>query len=163
MAATAIRGIRLKFQKFTKLARKDYGEVTRFLKERTHLTAREWVIARLCAEFRNDRGQAEMTWIGEHLPELAPFMLEPYSRQEVSNARAAFKDKIRRSGATFFYAYYSGLVDMNEMIDVIHTMVEDIGFLLDVEGDETGEVNTEVQAQVAEVLRRINEALAEED
>ncbi|MDI6640089.1 MAG: DUF5806 family protein [Methanocellales archaeon] len=34
-----------KYCKFKKFDKEQYAEVTRFLKERTHLTAREWAIA----------------------------------------------------------------------------------------------------------------------
>ena len=90
-----------------KFDRKKYSEVNDALKELTHLTAREWAIARLCADFK-DHGRSQMTWIGENLPELVPFMEGKYQRQDVSSAQAAFKRKVVRSGTTFFYAYYPG-------------------------------------------------------
>ncbi|WP_406656450.1 DUF5806 family protein [Methanolobus sp. ZRKC2] len=149
-----------KYRKFKKMDNKSYSEVTRFLKETTHLTAREWVTARLCADFKNLSNQSEMTWIGEKLPELVPFMDETYSRQEVSNARASFKKKVQRSGTTFFYAYYAGLITQEEMISVIHSIVTDIKKLMDTEGSEIPEEHaTEVQLLIADVLRKINESL----
>ncbi len=152
-----------KYQKFKKMDNKSYSDVTRFLKETTHLTAREWVISRMCADFKNLSGHSEMTWIGENLPELVPFMDEEYSRQEVSNARASFKKKVQRSGTTFFYAYYAGLVTQEEILTMIHRMVKDIKKLMDTEGSEVPEEHaTEVQMLVAEVLRNINESLDEE-
>lgn len=72
---------------------KKYLDVTRFLKRTTHLTAREWVIAHLCADFKDASNRSEMTWIGSNLKQLVPFMDEDYTRQEVSNARASFKKK----------------------------------------------------------------------
>ncbi|MBU2617617.1 MAG: hypothetical protein KKI07_02940 [Euryarchaeota archaeon] len=149
-----------KYRKFKKFDKEEYVEVTRFLKERTHLTAREWAIARLCADFQRS-GRAEMTRIGTHLPKLVPFMNEPYSRQAVSRARAAFKRKVLKSGATFFYAYYSGLISMEEIIDMIHQIAEDIDYLLNVgEGRvPEGDVDVEVQQKVADVLRQITNAL----
>ncbi|MBP2030761.1 hypothetical protein J2755_001709 [Methanohalophilus levihalophilus] len=152
------------YEKFKKMERKSYSDVTRYLKSRTHLTAREWVIARLCADFRNTSNRAEMTWIGENLPELAPFVERPYSRQEVSNAHSAFQKKVRRSGATFFYAYYAGLLDTEQMISVIHNVISDIRELVEVEGVEVPEEHSEeVQMLIAEVLKRINESLEEEE
>ena len=59
-----------KYWRFQKFDRKKYAEVNDALKELTHLTAREWAIARLCADFKADDGKVPMTWIGEHLPEL---------------------------------------------------------------------------------------------
>jgi hypothetical protein len=152
------------YEKFRKMERKSYSGVTQYLKKSTHLTAREWVIARLCADFRDDSGHSEMTWIGEHLPELAPFAERPYSRQEVSNAHAAFQKKIRRSGATFFYAYYAGLLDAEQMISVIHLMISDIRQLMETEGTEVSEQHSEeVQLLIAEVLRRISASLESSD
>jgi arsenate reductase-like glutaredoxin family protein len=142
---------------------KSYSDVTRFLKETTHLTAREWVTARLCADFKNLSNQSEMTWIGENLPALVPFMDEGYSRQEVSNARSSFKKKIQRSGSTFFYAYYAGLITQDEMITIIHKIVVDIKKLMNTEGSEVPEEHaTDVQILIADVLRKINESLDED-
>jgi arsenate reductase-like glutaredoxin family protein len=152
-----------KYQKFKKMDNKSYSDVTRFLKETTHLTAREWVTARLCADFKNLSNQSEMTWIGENLPALVPFMDEGYSRQEVSNARSSFKKKIQRSGSTFFYAYYAGLITQDEMITIIHKIVVDIKKLMNTEGSEVPEEHaTDVQILIADVLRKINESLDED-
>lgn len=151
-----------RYQKFKKMDNKSYSEVTRFLKKTTHLTAREWMIAHLCSDFKNISNQSEMTWIGENLPELVPFMDEPYTRQEVSNAHSAFKKKVHRSGTTFFYAYYAGLISKTEMIKIIHNIVTDMGKLMEIEGGEVPEEHaTEVQQLIAEVLRKINESIDE--
>lgn len=136
---------------------KSYSDVTRYLKETTHLTAREWMIGRLCADFKNLSNQSEMTWIGENLPDLVPFMDEPYSRQEVSNAHATFKKKVQRSGTTFFYAYYAGLISKDEMLSIIHKIVSNIQDLIETEGGEVSDEHaTEVQQVIADVLRRMN-------
>ncbi|MCD4704276.1 MAG: DUF5806 family protein [Methanosarcinaceae archaeon] len=149
-----------KYEKFKKMETRSYSEVTQYLKKNTHLTAREWMIARLCADFKTISNHSEMTWIGQNLPELVPFVEEPYTRQEVSNALATFKKKVRRSGNTFFYAYYAGLIDKNEMIQIIHKMVSDIKELMEIEGgDVSPEHATEVQMMIADVLRRINESM----
>ena len=146
-----------RYQKFKKMDNKSYSDVTRYLKKTTHLTAREWMIARLCADFKNLSNQSEMTWIGENLPDLVPFMDEPYSRQEVSNAHATFKKKVQRSGTTFFYAYYAGLISKDEMLPIIHKIVSDIQNLIETEGGEVSdEHTTEVQQVIADVLRRMN-------
>ncbi|MFC1787299.1 DUF5806 family protein [Halobacteriota archaeon] len=148
-----------KYCKFKKFDKEQYADVTRFLKKRTHLTAREWAIARLCADFQHS-GISEITRIGAHLPELIPFMNEPYSRQAVSMARSAFKKKVLKSGTTFFYAYYSGLISMEDVIDMIHQIAENIEYLINVgEGRvPKGDVNFEVQQEVINVLRKINDA-----
>ena len=149
-----------KFEKFKKINKKDHSEVTKLLKKTTHLTAREWVISRLCADFKNVNGQCEMTWIGEHLPELVPFFDEPYSRQEVSNARASFKKKLERSGTTLFYSYYTGLITKQEMIDIIHSITQNIDSLMNMEDEPTiSNHSEEVQHLMVEVLRQINKAL----
>ncbi len=144
-----------RFQKFDKLS---YEQVNDTLKARTHLTAREWVIARLCADFKAD-GKSQMTWIGEHLPEMVPFMEEPYQRQDVASAEAAFKRKVARSGTTFFYAYYSGLISLEEMLEIIQEIVKNIEALKKIEGSEPGDVSTDIQQMMAETLRRITEKL----
>ncbi|KAF5412048.1 MAG: hypothetical protein C5S43_02440 [Candidatus Methanocomedens sp.] len=150
----------MKYEKFKKMEKKDHSQVTRFLKQTTHLTAREWVIARLCADFKNAGGRSEMTWIGKNLPELVPFCNEPYSRQEVSNARASFKNKLVRSGTTLFYSYYSGLITKDEMLEILDKITTNISTLLDVEDEGTSESHTEdVQSMMVEVLRRINAEL----
>ncbi|ATZ61323.2 MAG: DUF5806 family protein [Methanosarcinales archaeon Met12] len=150
-----------KYQKFKMLDKQQYAEVTRFLKERTHLTAREWAIARLCADFRTTTNRAEMTWIGENLPDLVPFMNESYSRQAVAAAHSTFKDKVLRSGTTFFYAYYSGLISMEDMVDMVHQIAENIEHLLQVGEGKISEdgVDVDVQLRVAEVLRQITHNL----
>lgn len=145
-------------QRYGKLDRKSYDDVSRFLKDSTNFTAREWVIARLCSDHRDHLNRAEMKWIGENLPDLVPFMNEEYSRQEVSNARAAFKNKVKKACVTFFYAYYAGLISQDEIIDIIHSASDDVGRLLDMEGEAVGDDHsTEVQQAVVDVLRRMNE------
>jgi hypothetical protein len=147
-----------KYAHFQKFNKNTYEQVNDALKQRTHLTAREWVIARLCADFKAD-GKSQMTWIGEHLPELVPFMDKPYERQDVASAEAAFKRKVARSGTTFFYAYYSGLISLEEMLDIIQEVIKNIEALKRIEGTEQGDVSTDVQQMMAETLRRITEKL----
>jgi hypothetical protein len=152
----------MRYEKFKKIQKKDHSEVTRLLKKTTHLTAREWVIARLCADFKNTQGRSEMTWIGEHLPELVPFFNEPYSRQEVSNARATFKKKLERSGTTLFYSYYSGLITKEEMLEIIHKITNNMNILLDMEDEAATEDHSEgVQKIMVDILRQINKAMEE--
>lgn len=149
-----------KYARFQKFNKNSYEQVNDILKQKTHLTAREWAIARLCADF-SAGGKTPMTWIGEHLPELVPFMDKPYGRQDVSSAEAAFKRKVARSGTTFFYAYYSGLISLEEMLDIIQEVIKNIEALKRIEGSEPGDVNVEVQHMMAETLRRITEKLSE--
>jgi Family of unknown function (DUF5806) len=149
-----------KYARFQKFNKSTYEQVNDTLKQRTHLTAREWVIARLCADFKAEDGKVPMTWIGEHLPELVPFMDAQYERQDVSSAEAAFKRKVARSGTTFFYAYYAGLISLDEMLEIIQVVIKNIEALKKIEGNEdSGDVNLEVQQMMAETLRRITEKL----
>ena len=149
-----------KYARFQKFNKSTYEQVNDTLKQRTHLTAREWVIARLCADFKADDGKVPMTWIGEHLPELVPFMDAQYERQDVSSAEAAFKRKVARSGTTFFYAYYAGLISLDEMLAIIQDVVKNIEALKKIEGrEDESDVNIEVQQMMAETLRRITEKL----
>ena len=150
-----------KYARFQKFNKRTYEEVNDVLKSRTHLTAREWTIARLCSDFKDAEGHSQMTWIGEHLPELVPFMEQPYERQDVASAQAAFKRKVARSGTTLFYAYYSGLITMDEMLAIIQQIIKNIGELKKIEGSEPGDMNTDVQVMMAETLRRITEKLNE--
>jgi len=71
------------YDKFSKIDGGTYDRANDFLRERTYITAREWAIARLCADFRTETG-VEMTKIGENLPHLVPFMTDTYSPQAVN-------------------------------------------------------------------------------
>ncbi|MEF8853061.1 MAG: DUF5806 family protein, partial [Haloarculaceae archaeon] len=66
-----------KYDRFKKIDGGTYDRANEFLRDRTYVTAREWAIARLCADFRTETG-VEMTKIGENLPELVPFMTDTY-------------------------------------------------------------------------------------
>ncbi|MFB6184470.1 MAG: DUF5806 family protein, partial [Haloarculaceae archaeon] len=91
-----------KYDRFKKIDGGTYDRANDFLRERTYITAREWAIARLCADFRTETG-VEMTKIGTNLPELVPFMTDTYTPQAVNQARASFEEKVRKAGATFLY------------------------------------------------------------
>ncbi len=69
-----------KYKKFKKVDGATYRKVNQFLRKRTYITAREWAIARLCTDFRT-KGGAEMTFIGQHLPELVPSCRNPTPRK----------------------------------------------------------------------------------
>lgn len=151
------------YKKFKKIDTKKYHDVTKFLKKTTHLTAREWVIGHLCADFKNELNKSQMTWIGKNLKNLVPFMNETYTRQEVSNAKSAFNKKIQRSGTTFFYAYYAGLITQEEMIIMIHKIIADMKNIIEIEGGKlSSEYEKEVQILIADVLKTINENIDEE-
>jgi hypothetical protein len=87
---------------------------------------------------------------------------QPYSRQEVSNARATFKKKLERSGTTLFYSYYSGLISKEEMLEIIHNITDNMNTLLDMEDAAAdGDHSEGVQNIMVDILRQINKAMEE--
>src|SRR5512139_2503951 len=147
-----------KYRKFKKVDGATYRRVNQFLRKRTYITAREWAIARLCTDFRTRNG-AEMTFIGQHLPELVPFMEETYTPQAVNQARNAFKKKVRKSSATFFYGALCGFFTTDELDDLLFEASEVARFLLEVEGttlDIDEEIN--IEDRITTVMRGVGEA-----
>jgi hypothetical protein len=147
-----------KYKKFKKVDGATYHRVNQFLRKRTYITAREWAIARLCTDFRT-RGGAEMTFIGQHLPELVPFMKEPYTPQAVNQARNSFKKKVYKSGATFFYGAMCGFFTTDELDDLLFEASEVARFLLEVERS-TLDIDEEIDVEdrITEVMRSVGEA-----
>jgi len=147
-----------KYKKFKKVDGATYRRVNQFLRKRTYITAREWAIARLCTDFRT-RGGAEMTFIGQHLPELVPFMKEPYTPQAVNQARNSFKKKVYKSGATFFYGAMCGFFTTDELDDLLFEASEVARFLLEVERS-TLDIDEEIDVEdrITEVMRSVGEA-----
>ncbi len=146
------------YERFERVADAEYDRVNDFLQDRVHFTAREWALARLCADFRTKTG-VEMTKIGEHLPELVPFMDDTYSSQAVYQARRSFTKKVRRSGATFLYGAFSGFLTADEVDDVAYEATEVAKFLLEVEGtplDCDDELAVEERAR--EAMEAVHEA-----
>lgn len=122
------------------------------------MTAREWAIARLCADFTT-RGGAEMTFIGENLPDLVPFMTDTYSPQAVNQARSSFKRKVRKSGATFFYGALCGFFTADELDDILFESSEVARFLLEVEGTSIDiDDEIDIEDRITEVMREVAEA-----
>ncbi|MFB6300865.1 MAG: DUF5806 family protein [Halobacteriales archaeon] len=149
------------YDRFSKIDGSTYDRVNEFLRDRTYITAREWAIARLCADFRTETG-VEMTKIGDHLPELVPFMTDTYSPQAVNQARHAFEDKIRMAGATFLYGAMSGFFTADELDDLMYEVTEVAKFLLEVEGVELS-VDEELAAEerISSVMREVRSASEE--
>lgn len=147
-----------RYERFTKVDRAEYDRVNQFLRDRTYITAREWAIARLCTDFRTETG-VEMTKIGDHLPELVPFMTEPYSPQAVNQARHAFEEKVRKAGATFLYGAMCDFFTAEELDDILYEATEVARFLLEVEGVEL-DLDEELAAedQIATVMREVSAA-----
>jgi hypothetical protein len=146
-----------KYKKFKKVDGATYRKVNQFLRKRTYITAREWALARLCTDFRTSGG-AEMTFIGKHLPELVPFMEEPYSPQAVNQARHSFKKKVRKASATFFYGAMCGFFTTDELDDLLFEASEVSRFLLEVEGT-TLDIDEEIDIEdrITRVMRSVGE------
>ncbi|PSP65471.1 hypothetical protein BRC79_08665, partial [Halobacteriales archaeon QH_8_67_27] len=125
--------------------------------DRTYITAREWAIARLCADFRTETG-VEMTKIGENLPELVPFMTDTYTPQAVNQARASFEEKVRKAGATFLYGAMCDFFTAEELDDVMYEATEVAKFLLEVEGVELSvEEELAAEDEISEVMREVRQ------
>ncbi|MFB6093950.1 MAG: DUF5806 family protein [Halanaeroarchaeum sp.] len=146
------------YDRFTKVDGAQYERVNEFLRDRTYITAREWAIARLCADFRTETG-VEMTKIGENLPHLVPFMTDTYSPQAVNQARASFEEKVRTAGATFLYGAMSDFFTADELDDLMYEVTEVAKFLLEVEGvDLAVEEELDSEERISSVMREVREA-----
>ncbi|WP_435159361.1 DUF5806 family protein [Haladaptatus sp. DFWS20] len=147
-----------KYARFKKMDGAQYDRVNEFLRDRTYITAREWAIARLCADFRTETG-VEMTKIGDNLPYLIPFMTDTYTPQAVNQARSAFEEKVRKAGATFLYGAMSGFFTAEELDDVMYEVTEVAKFLLEVEGVDLS-VDDELAAEdrISNVMREVRES-----
>jgi hypothetical protein len=145
-----------RYERFTKIEGATYERANDFLRDRTHITAREWAIARLCTDFRTETG-VEMTKIGENLPRLVPFMTDSYTPQAVNQARASFEEKIRKAGATFLYGAMSDFFTAEELDDVMYEATEVAKFLLEVEGADLA-VESELAAEdrIQSVMREVH-------
>ncbi|ESS12564.1 MAG: hypothetical protein A07HR60_00666 [uncultured archaeon A07HR60] len=147
-----------RYERFTKMDGAQYDRVNEFLRDRTYITAREWAIARLCADFRTETG-VEMTKIGENLPELIPFMTDTYTPQAVNQARTSFEEKITQAGATFLYGAMSGFFTAEDLDDVMYEVTEVAKFLLEVEGvDLDVEDELESEDRISAVMRDVRES-----
>ncbi|WP_115865598.1 DUF5806 family protein [Halorussus litoreus] len=150
-----------KYERFKKMDGAQYDRVNEFLRERTYITAREWAIARLCADFRTETG-VEMTKIGENLPELIPFMTDTYTPQAVNQARSSFEGKVRQAGATFLYGAMSGFFTAEELDDMMYEVTEVAKFLLEVEGvDLSVEEELAAEDRISGVMRDVRSASEE--
>jgi hypothetical protein len=148
------------YDRFTKIDGATYDRANDFLRDRTYITAREWAVARLCADFRTETG-VEMTKIGENLPHLVPFMTDTYSPQAVNQARSSFKDKVRKAGATFLYGAMCDFYTAEELDELMYEVTEVAKFLLEVEGVElTVEEELAAEDRIGDVMREVRESSA---
>ena len=129
----AVREAVADYDRFERLENAEYDRVNDFLRDRVDFTAREWAIARLCADFRTKTG-VEMTKIGKNLPDLVPFMNDTYTPQAVYQARRSFEEKVRTAGGTFLYGAYADFFTAEEVDDLLYEATEVAKFLLEVEG-----------------------------
>jgi hypothetical protein len=147
-----------KYARFKKVDGAEYDRVNDFLRDRTYVTAREWAIARLCADFRTETG-VEMTKIGENLPHLVPFMTDTYSPQAVNQARASFEEKVHKAGATFLYGAMCDFFTAEELDELMYEVTEVAKFLLEVEGvDLSVEEELEAEDRISSVMREVRSA-----
>jgi len=100
-----------------------------------------------------------MTFIGNHLPNLVPFMEDTYSPQAVNQARNSFKKKVRKASATFFYGAMCGFFTTDELDDLLFEASEVARFLLEVEGT-TLDIDEEIDIEdrITKVMRSVGEA-----
>ena len=150
-----------KYERFTKMDGARYERVNEFLRDRTYVTAREWAIARLCADFRTETG-VEMTKIGENLPELVPFMTDTYTPQAVNQARYSFEEKVTKAGATFLYGAMSGFFTAEDVDEMMYEVTEVAKFLLEVEGVDLAVADElEAEDKISEVMRDVRASSAD--
>jgi len=150
-----------KYERFTKMDGAQYDRVNEFLRDRTYITAREWAIARLCADFRTETG-VEMTKIGENLPRLIPFMTDTYSPQAVNQARSSFEGKVTKAGSTFLYGAMSGFFTAEELDELMYEVTEVAKFLLEVEGVDLAVADElDAEERISSVMREVRAESAE--
>jgi hypothetical protein len=150
-----------KYERFQKMDGARYERVNEFLRDRTYITAREWAIARLCADFRTETG-VEMTKIGENLPELVPFMTDTYTPQAVNQARYSFEEKVTKAGATFLYGAMSGFFTAEDLDEMMYEVTEVAKFLLEVEGVDLAVADElEAEDKISEVMREVRASSAD--
>ncbi|OTF11563.1 DUF5806 family protein [Halorubrum sp. SD612] len=150
-----------KYERFKKMDGARYERVNEFLRDRTYITAREWAIARLCADFRTETG-VEMTKIGENLPELIPFMTDTDTPQAVNQARYSFEEKVTKAGATFLYGAMSGFFTAEDLDEMMYEVTEVAKFLLEVEGVDLAVADElEAEDRISEVMREVRASSAD--
>lgn len=144
--------------RFTKLEGAEYDRVNDLLRQHT---TREWAIARVCQDFRTETG-VEMTAAGKHLPEIVPFMDEPYSPQSVNSAKTRFDEKVQGAATTMLYGALCGVYTSEELDDILYKATEAAKYLIELEGGRVDvETEIEVEEQLAECMREVRETSLE--
>jgi uncharacterized protein YqgV (UPF0045/DUF77 family) len=83
------------------------------------------------------------------------------SPQAVNQARSAFKKKVKKSGATFFYGAMCGFFTAEQLDDILFEASEVARFLLEVEGTTLSvDQEIDVEDRITEVMKRVAETSA---
>ncbi|OKY78884.1 MAG: hypothetical protein BTN85_1388 [Candidatus Methanohalarchaeum thermophilum] len=148
-----------RFSKFQKVDKDSYGSINKFLKDRSLLTTREWMISEAILEFREEEtGRVPMTEAGEKLPQLFPFIDKEYSASDFSNAKSAFEDKVIRAGSTFFYALEKGYFTEDKLKEVIIEISKNIREINDIADDEIEEEFIDILPEdIKKILKELRE------
>ena len=100
-----------------------------------------------------------MTCISQNLPQLVPFMEETYGPEAVNQARNAFKRKVRKSGATFFYGAMCGFFTLDELGDILFESGAIARFLLEIEGTSLSiDDELDIEDKITEIMRKLGES-----
>lgn len=153
-----------KYERYKRIDSVEYERINEFLRDHTSITAREWAIACLCRDFNTETG-VRMTFIGENLPELVPFMTDTYSPQAVNQARHSFDGKAQEAANTFFYAMLTGRYSIEEIESVLDEARETAEFLIEAETGSAPDDQPEVEQAVADAMVSVwntSRALTEE-
>ncbi len=154
-----------KFEKFQKTDKDSYSSINDFLKKRSLLTTREWMVSEIINNFRKEgTGTIPMTEVGKKLPSIFPFINKKYEASEISNAKNSFERKVTRSGTTFLYALKKGVIKeekLEEIITEIATNIREINEVLD--EDPSEEILKELPNDLKEVIKKINDIEDGED
>jgi hypothetical protein len=88
-------------------------------------------------------------------------MTDTYTPQAVNQARASFKEKVRKAGATFLYGAMCDFYTAEELDELMYEVTEVAKFLLEVEGVElTVEEELPAEDRIGDVMRDVRESSA---
>jgi hypothetical protein len=79
----------------------------------------------------------------------------------VNQARSAFKRKVKKAGATFFYGAMCGFFTAEELDDILFEVSEVAKFLLEVEGTSLDiDEEISIEDRITDVMRNVAESAA---
>ena len=88
-------------------------------------------------------------------------MTDTYTPQAVNQARNAFKRKVKKAGATFFYGAMCGFFTAEELDDILFEASEVAKFLLEVEGTRLDiDEEISIEDRITHVMRNVAESAA---